>query len=115
MILVGVQYRKPVFYECSQLMGIGQNTVFHKPTFKSTYEEEIWPVIMQNVCPDKGYFHTLINENNKYKYFSCSIYNKEIKGKKRKLFLKFYRKLRKYYHKDARGKQMSENYLLQNP
>ena len=41
MILVGVWYRKPVFYECSQLMGIGQNTVFHKPTFKSTYEEEI--------------------------------------------------------------------------
>lgn len=23
MILVGVQYRKPMFYECSQLMGIG--------------------------------------------------------------------------------------------
>lgn len=24
---------------------------------------------MQNVCPGKGYFHTLINKNNKYKYF----------------------------------------------
>lgn len=43
--------------------------VFHKPIFKFTYEEEIQPVIMQNVCPGKGYFHTLINKNNKYKYF----------------------------------------------
>lgn len=39
MILVGAQYRKPMFYECSQLMGIG--LCIPKPTFKFTYEEEI--------------------------------------------------------------------------
>lgn len=41
MVLFGAQYRKPVFYECSWLIEIGQNTAFYKPTFKSRYEEEI--------------------------------------------------------------------------